>query len=137
MDKITPSTPIAIATERAALARMFIELTKAFHSTIFPLGSPQRETDANLALVAVAVMLGHATGHPMTATEIATELHIPRTTALRRLQTIAAHGLITVVEGRYHLDPTRAAQVPHRDKFELILARAIAVLGPHLSKMDV
>lgn len=135
MKEVLP-TPLAIPAERAALARMFIELAIAFHATAFPLEQPPREIDANLALVAVAAMLGHAEGRPMTAREIAATLHMPRTTVLRRLQTLTERGLIQAVDGRYGLAPDRAARVPHRDKFDLILSRAFAVLGPYLSKMD-
>jgi hypothetical protein len=128
--------PIAISEERAALARMYIELTLAFHASIFPLDQEPSELDADLALVAVAVMLGHAEGHPMNASEIASCLHTPRTSVLRRLDALVASGLILRIEDKYYLEPARAADVPHRDKFELILSRAFAVLGPHLSKMD-
>jgi hypothetical protein len=70
--------PLALSAERRALARMFIELTLAFHATIFSLDqTPPCEPDANLALVAVAVMLGHAEGYPMTASQIASYVHMP------------------------------------------------------------
>jgi DNA-binding GntR family transcriptional regulator len=134
-----PITPVAIPEVRVALARMFVELTAAFHATIFPLGETPGELDANLAVVAVKVMLAHAAGHPMTATELAASLHMPRTSILRRLNVLIAHGLIQRIADRYYLDPVRAREVPHRDRFELILARAFAVIGPYLteaSEMD-
>jgi hypothetical protein len=122
--------------ERLALARMFIDLTLAFHGTIFPLNQTPTELDANLAIVAVAVMLGHANGCPTTASRLAAMLRMPRTSTLRRLNTLVEHGLIQRIEDKYYLEPIRAKRVPHRDKFDLILSRGFAVLGPYLSKMD-
>jgi hypothetical protein len=128
--------PIAIPAERRALARMFIELSVAFHGTIFPLDQTPSDTDPDLALVAVAVMLGHAEGQPMTASQIALMLRMPRTSILRRLDALIARGLILRIKGKHYLEPIRAKRVPHRDKFDLILSRGFAVLGPYLSKMD-
>jgi IclR helix-turn-helix domain len=128
--------PLAIPEERQALARMYVELTLAFHATIYPLDQAPAETDANLALVAVAVMLGHAEGRPMTSSEIASRVQMPRSSVLRRLEALIAHGLIQRIEDKYYLEPTRAAGVPHKDKFEFILSKGFAVLGPMLSKTD-
>jgi hypothetical protein len=128
--------PIALPAERSALARMFIELNFAFHTTVFPLDQTPSDPDANLALVAVAVMLGHSEGHPMTASQLASYLQMPRTSVLRRLDALLALGLIQRIRGKYYLEPARAKGVPHREKFDLILSKGFAVLGPYLSKMD-
>jgi hypothetical protein len=130
-----PST-LAIPEARRALATMFIDLCLAFHVTTVPPGGEPGEIDANLALVAVAAMLGHAEGHPMTVSQIAARLRMPRTSALRRLNALVDSGLLVRIDGSYELDPHRAHQVPHRDKFELILSRGFEVLGPHLSDLD-
>lgn len=128
--------PLAIPEVRRALARMFIELTLAFHASIFPPGEAPSEPDADLVLVGVAVMLGHAEGQPMTATQIASCLHMPRTSVLTRLNVLIERGLIHRIKIKYYLEPDRAARVPHLDRFELILSKAFAVLGPFLSKTD-
>lgn len=128
--------PLALAVERSALARMYIDLTLAFHATILPVDAAPSEPDANLTLVAVTVMLGHAEGHPMTASQIASHLNMPRTSVLRRLDALIAHGLIQRIEDKHYLEPVRAADVPNRDRFELILSKGFAVLGPYLSKTD-
>ena len=128
--------PLAIAEGRRALAQMYIELTLAFYATIFPLGEVPDETDANLSVVAVAVMLGHAEARPMTSSCIAARLKMPRSSVLRRLDVLIKHGLIKRIEDKYYLEPGRARQVPHRDSFELILSRGFAALGPILSEMD-
>jgi hypothetical protein len=127
---------IAIPEARRALATMFIELALAFHATTVPRGDEPGEIDANLALVAVAAMLGHAEGHPMNVSQIATRLRMPRTSALRRLNVLVDSGLLVRINGSYELDPHRARRVPHRDKFELILSRGFEVLGPHLTDLD-
>ncbi|MGX1151483.1 winged helix-turn-helix domain-containing protein [Bradyrhizobium ottawaense] len=135
---ITPSAlPIAIAipAERRAIARMFTELTLAFHATIFPIDQPPTEVDANLALVAVAVMLGHADGLPMNASQIAAYVQMPRSTVLKRLSVLLERGLILRIKDKYYLEPVRAATVPHLDRFTLILSKGFAVLGPYLSEL--
>lgn len=128
--------PFAVPECRHALAAMFVDLALAFRAILAPLNQPPGEIDANLTLVAVAVMLGHAEGRPMNASEIAARLLMPRTSALRRLETLTKAGLIERIEGRYYLERDRARHAPHRDRFELIMTRAFAVLGPTLSKLD-
>jgi predicted transcriptional regulator len=81
-------------------------------------------------------MLGHASGYPMNASQIAARLRMPRTTVMRRLDTLVTRGLLKRIEDHYYLEPKRAACVPMRDHFNLILSKGFAVLGPHLSKMD-
>lgn len=128
--------PIVIPTARRAVARLFIDLALAFHATTLPLGKPADETDANQALVAVAVMLGHAEGRPMNASQIAACVRMPRTSVLRRLDALVASGLVERTKGTYVLAPHRAMHVPHRKTFDAILSQAFAALGPGLSKMD-
>jgi hypothetical protein len=126
-------SPIAVAAARAALARMYIELAVAFHTSTFPLGQEPDEMDANLVLVAVAVMLGHAEGNPMTARCIENLLHMPHSTTARRLDALVERGIIAKrADNRYVLDPDRAERVPYLDAFNLILSRGYAVIGPHL-----
>lgn len=131
-----PNPPIKIAQRRAALARMHIDLTLAFHATSFAPGQEPDETDANQALVAVAVMLGHADDRAMNASQIATLLRMPRTSVLRRLEMLISHGLIRRIDTKYYLDAQRAKKIPYLERFNLILAQGFAVLGPGLSEMD-
>lgn len=128
--------PLAIPEGRRALAEMFIDLALAFHATTAMPDQAPGEIDANQVLVAVAVMLGHAQAHAMNASEIAARLTMPRTSVLRRLDTLVEGGLIKRVESRYYLEPNRARRAPNRDRFELILSKGFAVLGPLLSKLD-
>jgi DNA-binding MarR family transcriptional regulator len=131
--------PIALPVERAAFARMLIELNLAVDATTYPLDQPRSaddEPDFNLGLVAAAVMLGHSEGHPMTATEIGEILRMPRSSALGRLNALIARGMIVRIERRYYFESVRAATVPHKDNIDFILAKYLAVLGPYLSKSD-
>lgn len=128
--------PLSLPKARRALAEMFIDLCLAFHATTVPLGQAPPETDANIALVAVAAMLGHAEGRAMNASEIAARLHMPRTSVMRRLTLLVERGLLTRIKGRYYLEPTRAERVPHKDKFTLILSKGFAEIAPILSEMD-
>jgi hypothetical protein len=132
----TPPIPLAIPEGRRALAEMYLDLTLAFHASTVALGEKPGETDANQAAVAVAVMLGHAQGHPMNASQLATRLKMPRTTVMDRLDKLIEIGLIQRIKTRYYLDPVRARDVPYLDDFNLILTRGFAALGPLLSKSD-
>jgi len=131
--------PISLAAERAAFARMFIELSLAIHATTFPLDKPRSdddEPDFNLGLVAAAVILGHAEGHPMNAAQIASHLHMPRSSVLGRLKRLVERGVIERIGRKYYCESNRAANAPHKDSADFILAKAFAVLGPYLSKSD-
>jgi len=124
--------PIALAAERRALARLFIDLSLAFRGTIPNNKKPAVEPDADRTLIAVAVLLGHAGNHAMTESEIATCVQMPRQSVHRRLQTLVESGLIVRCKGRYYLEPGRALNVPHKDRFDLPLAQAFETLGPYL-----
>lgn len=128
--------PLAIPEGRRALSEMFIDLALAFHATTVPVGQEPPETDANTALVAVAVMLGHAEGRPLNASQIAKRIRMPRTTVLRRLEALIKGGLIKRINGKYYLEPDHARHAPHRDRFNLILTKGFAALAPILSEMD-
>jgi response regulator of citrate/malate metabolism len=127
--------PIALPAERSALARLYIDLSMAFRATIPNNKRPTVEPDANRTLIAVAVMLGHAEGHAMTETEIASCVQMPRQSVHRRLEALVESGLIVRCKHRYYLEPGRALNVPHKDKFDLPLAQAFEVLGPYLLKL--
>ena len=117
----TTPIPIAIPDSRAALARMYIDLTLAFHATTFPLNQSPTETDANLALVAVAVMLGHAEGRPMTATCVAAFSPHAALVGAGATQRADDERSDSAREGQILSHPgSRAAQwCQHRDTFEL------------------
>jgi hypothetical protein len=127
--------PIALAAVRAAFASMFIELSLAVDATTFPLDKPRGdddEPDYNLGLVAAAVMEGHAEGHPMTITEIASRLRMPYSSTADRLNELIARGMIVRLDRKHYFEANRAATVPHKDNIDFILAKHFAVLGPYL-----
>lgn len=131
-----PPISLRLKEGRRATAELFIDLCLAFHASAYPVGTEPSETDANLALVATAAMLGHAEGRPMNASEIAARLRMPRTSVLRRLNVLVKGGLLIRIEDRFYLEPDRAERVPYLDKFTLILTKALATLGPILSELD-
>lgn len=133
---LTSIPTLDIPDGRAALARMFIELELAFDVSTYPPGKRVGKPNPERTRIAVAVMLGHAEGHPMNASELATLLKMPRTSVLRRLKPLIARGLIKRSGDRYVLTARHARRAPNLDKFELILSKAFKVLGPLLSKSD-
>ena len=127
--------PFVLPEIRRAIASMFIDLTLAFDSIIFSHDQePPSAPDADLALVAAAVSLGHAEGRPMIASEIADRLHMPPSSTQRRLDTLVELGVIQRIKLKYYVETVRAANVPD-DSVKLVLSKAFAVLGPHLSKL--
>lgn len=128
--------PLSLSNERRALAEMYIDLTLAFNATTVPLRRKPPEIDANLVLVAVAVLEGHAEAKARNATDVGRRLGVPRTSALRRLDALVKIGLIKKVRHRYYLEPHRAAHIPHLDRFLRIFAKSFKAIGPLLSDMD-
>lgn len=122
------TTAIPLSAERAALMTMIIELICATHDAI----DPDLDLNADLCLVWIAVMLGHAEGRAMTPTEIADRLCMPQASASRRLRWLLDKGAIVNIRGHYYLQPDRAANVPMLQRVTEILQRAFAVLGPFL-----
>jgi hypothetical protein len=128
-----PRHSLAISKERAALMRMLIELTRAVRDSI----DPEISMDGDLCLVCEAVLLGHAEGRALTATEIANYLDMPRPSVHRRLDRLIELEVIVRSGDVYYLEPDRAKNVPHLKHFIEISQRAFAVLGPYLaSKTD-
>jgi hypothetical protein len=113
---------------------MFIELNLAFHASISPLDEAPHEPDCDLTLVSVAVMLGHAEGHPMTATEISERIHMPRSSVLTRRADGARPDPAPRGPVLSRTESRRGGAAPR--PVHLILAKAFAVYGPCLSKMD-
>ena len=132
------SYPLACRSERVALMQMFIDLNQAIHDSIFhPDQTPEGEMDPNLSLIAAAVLLGHAAGQPLTPTEIADCIRMSRPSVIHGLRKLMEHGIVIRSEGKYYLEPERAANVPMLERFTKILAASFSVLGPYLaSKMD-
>jgi predicted transcriptional regulator len=131
---VIPPIPLAISKERLAFTRLYIELHLVTNESIF-YPDAAGENDANLNLVAAAVLLGHAEGRAMNATKIATFLNMPRSTVLDRLDRLIARGVIVRIQGRYYFEWTRAAEVPFHDQYIKVLVKAFGVLGPYLSRL--
>ncbi len=127
-------TPLALAAERAALMRMYIELTVVIRDSIwYPNEAPESGTDANLAVVAVAVFFGHSIGAAMNQSNIADLTGMPRSTVINRLNLLVEHGIIERRDdGKYYIEASRAVGVPFQKQFTEVLARGFAVLGPYL-----
>jgi DNA-binding transcriptional ArsR family regulator len=125
-----------MAEARSAVAEMFLELCALFHACGYPPDQEPPEIDADLAVVAVAAMLGHSAGQPMNVSEIAARVRMPRTSVLRRLELLEQNGLLAREDGRFYLDPYRAEHMPHGERAFLILVKCFTVVGPLLSEMD-
>ena len=103
--------PIAIPIERRASMRLMIDLMQIIIDTT-------SANDAETALIACAVALGHAEGFALNQKEISELVHINRQTVARRIDQLVEGGDIVrdPDNNRYYLTPKRAE---HPDRVTL------------------
>jgi hypothetical protein len=91
--------------ERNRLAYLYVELSREMARTIGVMD--MFGTYADMLLVACGVVIGHTEGRPFTASKLAQFVGIPRTTALRKLETLVSLGVIEQKANKYCLSPQR------------------------------
>ena len=96
--------------ERLLMARLYLGLARIYHES-FRLHEPFG-ADADRLLVAVAVLIGHLENKPMTASSLSRYLDMPRTTVVRKLESLTRAGVIEETTGhRYCVPRTRVMVV--------------------------
>ena len=96
--------PILHRSERLALAKAYIELTRVMVDSVFG----KKPADHSLLLIGSAIMVGHAEDRPMNATKIAHYIGLPRSTVVRKLNEFLRSGVITRHGNVYLLSEERA-----------------------------
>lgn len=96
--------PIMHRSERLALAKAYIELTRVMVESVFG----KKPADHSLLLIGSAIMVGHAENRPMNATKISHYVGLPRSTVIRKLNEFVRTGVVVRHGNVYLLSEERA-----------------------------
>lgn len=127
--------PLAYSAERAIFAGAVLDIMRGFSKCA--IDSPDIGKHAELLLILLAVIYGHAQGRPMTSSDLAGFLGMPRATVVRKLREAVAAGYVeslTVGQRRVVLFP-KANHPSKVANLATTLNRALDQFGK-LSKMD-
>jgi biotin operon repressor len=94
------------ARQRLVLCRLMIDIMRIVHGAYAPATEPFG-TRLEIFFIGLCVALGDIEGRPFSVAKIATYMHVPRTTVIRKLARLESWGLI-VRKGRcyYALEKT-------------------------------
>ena len=91
-------SPGPLIPQRALVAKNLIEILRGYGRVNF--GSDQLGETIHETLIVAAISVGQAEGKPMSASDIAHYIGLPRSTVIRKLANVAAHRrLVKVQEG--------------------------------------
>jgi predicted transcriptional regulator len=96
--------PILHRSERLALAKAYIALTRVMVDSVFG----KKPVDHSLLLIGSAIMVGHAENRPMNATKISHYVGLPRSTVIRKLNEFSRTGVVARYGNVYLLSEERA-----------------------------
>jgi len=108
---VLPVTPLPYGRERAQVARLFLNLTRTSRNAIAPQMTLYQWGE--YVAIGCQVLIGHAHGRPLTASQIARFLEMPRGTVLRRLKAMVELGILTRTGTRYQLGSAKAVTHEH------------------------
>ena len=97
--------PIRHRSERLALAKAYIALTRVMVDSVFG----KKPADHSLLLIGSAIMVGHAENRPMNATKILHYVGLPRSTVTRKLNEFTRSGVVARHGNVYLLSEERAS----------------------------
>jgi biotin operon repressor len=88
------------ARQRLVLCRLMIDIMRVVHGAYAPATEPFGAR-LEIFFIGLCVALGDIEERPFSVAKIATYMHVPRTTVIRRLNRLQSWGLI-VRKGRYY-----------------------------------
>ena len=91
------------ARQRMVLCRLAIDIMRTLHGAYAPASEPFG-TRLETAFIGLCVALGDTQDRPFSVAKIATYMHVPRTTVIRRLDRLTSWGVIDRRGRRYHLN---------------------------------
>lgn len=122
------------AKERAVIGHLIIDLLRTAHGARRRLVGAQSKSylagEIENMLLAWAVLLGHVNGKPRNASEIGRFIGVPRVTAQRKLDDLAASGIIVRHGSRYLMAESVAGDDEYIDKCMLLIKHAAQLNGP-------
>jgi biotin operon repressor len=90
------------ARQRLVLCRVMIDIMRTVHGAYAPVSEPFG-TRLETFFIGLCVALGDIDGKPFSVAKIATYMHVPRTTVIRRLAQLQRWGLIDRRGRHYYL----------------------------------
>ena len=90
------------ARQRLVLCRLMIDIMRTVHGAYVPASEPfgvRLET----CFIGLCIAVGDLDGRPFSVAKIATYMHVPRTTVIRKLAQLKSWGLIDREGRRYYL----------------------------------
>lgn len=103
--------PLPYGRERAQIARLFLNLTRTSRNAIAP--EMTLYEWGEYVAIGCQVLIGHAQNRPLTASQIARFLEMPRPTVLRRLKILLELGIVARIGTRYCLGSAKAVTHEH------------------------
>jgi hypothetical protein len=100
------SQKIKAPRQRLVMIRFMIDSMRSLHGTYAPINEPFG-TRLETFFVGFCVALGDIEGKPFSVTKIATYLHMPRTTVMRRLKRLESWDIVYCHSRRYHIHETK------------------------------
>src|SRR6516164_5192436 len=91
------------ARQRLVLCRLMIDIMRTVHGAYAPV-TESFGTRLETAFVGLCVAVGDMEGKPFSVAKIATYMHVPRTTVIRRLDRLASWGVIDRRGHRYYVN---------------------------------
>ena len=90
------------ARQRLVLCRLMVDIMRTVHGAYAPVTEPFG-TRLETFFIAACVAIGDIEGKPFSVAKIASYMHVPRTTVIRRLDLLQSWGLIDRRGRHYHL----------------------------------
>ena len=126
--------PLIHARERQVMCRLLLDVLRILHEAYAPTNEPfgtRIETD----FIGLCVAIGDIEGKPFNVSKIATYMHVPRTTVLRRLKRLERWRLIERRGNRYHANEKIFNSILGERTYQRN-RRAIAKAAKELSDLD-
>jgi CRP-like cAMP-binding protein len=92
--------PLKHKDKRLLIGRLFLDLTRQLGQFN---GESNWGSRADMLLIVTGVFIGHAEGKPMSAHKLSTYVGMPRATVTRKLQTLAAEGVVEAQGSKWRL----------------------------------
>ena len=125
--------PVQQAADRLLMCHLFLEITREIHRAYMP--DRQFGTCFETLYVAVGVAIGHIDGKPFTAAKLAVFLDSPRTSTQRRLDELAAAGVV-VRDGSHYCMNKDVANSHEALQCHLKVRKLVERAAGLLSKLD-
>lgn len=95
---------ISVGRQRLVLCHLMIDIMRTLHESYVP-AEEAFGTHLEIVFIGMTLAIGQIEGKPFSVAKIANYMHVPRTTVIRRLDTLKQWGLIDRQGRRYYIRP--------------------------------